>query len=54
MSESTNESESASDVLAMTKEVVGHELKLHTVLKRHIKEKNCQDCKKILKEAWGG
>jgi hypothetical protein len=42
-----------SDVLVMTKEVVAHQLKLHAVLKRHIKEKNCKHCKKILKEAWG-
>jgi hypothetical protein len=37
MSESTAEViQKNNDVLAMTKQVVAHELKLHAVLKRHI------------------
>jgi hypothetical protein len=46
MSESTIEViQKNNDVLAMTKEVVAHELKLHAVLKRHLKEKNCKHCR---------
>jgi hypothetical protein len=35
----------------MTKQVVADEVKLHNVLKRHIKEKNCQHCRQVLQEA---
>lgn len=54
MNENTVEiNQKDNNLLTMTKEVVARELKLHAVLKRHIKEKNCKHCRKILKEAWG-
>jgi hypothetical protein len=40
MSESTTDNHD--DLLEMTKQVVDDEVKLHAVLKRHIKENNCQ------------